>query len=477
MATEHGPATVSRGELAGGLEISTGAAAEPDAPRWVQFAERHKGSAEMFARASAVMPGGVNHNIRLTRPFPLYITRGEGAYKWDVDGNRFLDYAMGSASLLLGHNPPQTRDTLRGVDSFVAAACHAREVEWAEIVCDLIPSAGKVRFCSSGTEATMLAGRIARVASGRKKILRFEGHYHGWGDYYMVGFRPPFDKPSTAGVLPEVLDATWVAADRDQGSIEKLLGTGEVAAVIVEPSGPNWGAVPMTYDQLAFLREVTSRTGTLLIFDEMITGFRWSPGGVQADAGIIPDLTTLGKILSGGLPGGAVAGREDVINVVAPGQGLESSYALHYGTFNGHPLAAAVGTATLQAVSDGEAQAAAAQHAEELRQGLRSILDDLAIDGFPYGDSSTFHLYLRAPGNDLEHPATRENTHPHDYLGMPGQLIEALHCELRLRRLDLMSYNGGVVSAAHGSAELDHALDSFEGALTALRDTKMVAAG
>jgi glutamate-1-semialdehyde 2,1-aminomutase len=444
--------------------------------RWMQFAASHEQSAALHQRARALMPGGISHNIRRTRPFPLFIQRGEGPYKWDVDGNRYLDYAMGSASLLLGHDPACTRAALQEIQGYVPAACHELELEWAQLVCELVPSAEEVRFCASGTEATMLAARIARAATGRPKVVRLEGHYHGWNDYFMVGHRAPFDQPITDGVLDEVLAGTCVAPDDDRAAVEELLAAGDVAAVFVEPSGASWGTVPLAREQLGFFRDVTARTGTLLVFDETITGFRFSPGGMQGLAGVDPDLTALGKILTGGLQGAAVAGHADVLDVVRPGRSAAEPHVVHYGTFNGHPLPAAVGVRTLQKVADGQPQSVADSHAEELRTGLQSIIDELAIDGFAYGESSTFHIYLRGDGADAERGASPATTSRHEYLAIPSDVIEALHCELRLRGLDLMSYNGGVASSSHGRAQLSVALEAFDGALRTLRDERIVAA-
>jgi glutamate-1-semialdehyde 2,1-aminomutase len=452
----------------------TGVEAPTKDTRWKQFSASHTQSAALHDRARGLMPGGISHNIRRTRPFPLFIQRGAGPHKWDVDGNRYLDYAMGSASLLLGHDPVSTRTALEEVQGYVPAACHELELEWAQLVCELVPSAEQVRFCASGTEATMLAARIARAVTGRPKVMRLEGHYHGWNDYFMLGHRAPFDKSITDGVLDGVLAATCVAPDDDRSIVEELLAAGDVAALFVEPSGASWGTVPLAREQLSFFREVTSRTGTLLVFDETITGFRFSPGGVQAQVGIDPDLTALGKILTGGLQGAAVAGHADVLDVIRPGRSVDEPHVVHFGTFNGHPLPAAVGVRTLQKVADGQPQAAADSHAEELRAGLQTIVDELGIDGFAYGESSTFHLYLRGADTKAQREASPATTTRHEYLSIPVGVIDALHCELRMRGVDLMSYNGGVASSAHGRAQLGAALDAFSGALRALRDGGIV---
>jgi glutamate-1-semialdehyde 2,1-aminomutase len=212
---------------------------------------------------------------------------------------------------------------------------------------------------------------------------------------------------------------------------------------------------------------VTERHGTLLIYDEVITGFRVSPGGAQLVHGVTPDLTSLGKILTGGLHGGAICGRSDVIDLLDPVRRGTPSYVLHHGTFNGHPLAAAAGVATLEIAATGEPQAQADAHAEALRAELSRIMAELEIAGFAYGDSSMFHLYF-GPG-DAESVSTEE------LLSIPPAVIAALTTELRARGVDLFSYNGGMSSAAHGDAELERAAEAFRGALRALRDAGVVA--
>ncbi|HEY2715055.1 MAG TPA: aminotransferase class III-fold pyridoxal phosphate-dependent enzyme [Solirubrobacterales bacterium] len=445
--------------------------------RAAAFAPTRGGSKELFDRATAVIPAGVNHALRFHQPFPLYYSRGDGALKYDVDGNSYVDYHLASASLLLGHDPAPVRDALaEAVQSgWAPSVCHDLEVRWAELVAELIPCAELTRFVASGTESTFLAARIVRAHTGRSKIIRLAGHYHGWNDFFMVGLKPPFDQVQSAGVLEDVLAHTITVPSGDREALRSALEGGDVAAVFVEPSGGAWSTVPLSVAEIEAIAEETRAAEALLVFDEMITGFRWAPGGAQERFGVTPDLTTLGKILTGGLPGGAVTGRAEVMERLRPGPGVEDGYVFHFGTFNGHPFPAAAGSATLEIAADGAPQRAAEDHAVALRAAIQEQIAELGIDGFVYGESSTFHIYLRSPDSPAAQPATLEGTSDEELLSIPATIVGALQIELRTRGVDLMSYTGGVTSAAHGEAELARAGEAFGGALRSLRDDRLIA--
>jgi glutamate-1-semialdehyde 2,1-aminomutase len=215
---------------------------------------------------------------------------------------------------------------------------------------------------------------------------------------------------------------------------------------------------------------VTRDHDVLLIFDEMITGFRYAPGGIQERDGVVPDVTTLGKVLTGGLPGGAVAGRADVMGALRPRRPSDEPYAFHFGTFNAHPLSAAVGITTLREVASGEAGAAADAEAAALRAGLDELLEAVGVRGFAYGESSTFHLFLAPAGQ----PPTDGFPDRETFMSMPPGLIDVLHRELRVRGVDLMSYNGGVLSSAHGAREREITLKAFEEVLQLLKKAGLV---
>ncbi len=326
------------------------------------FARRFARSAELYQRARDAIAGGVTHDSRNFAPFPVYIERAEGARKWDVDGNELVDHWMGHGSLILGHNYAPVKaavaDQLEKGTHY--GACHELEVEWAEQIGRMIPSAEWVRFTMSGTEATMLAMRDARAFTGRELVIRFAGHFHGWHDYAMAGYQPPFDTPTSTGIPAATAASMLVAYPNRIESVRQLLDAnpGKVAAVILEPGGGSNGIIPTDRQFLVELRELTRERGVVLIFDEVITGFRYTPGGAQRLYGVTPDMTTLAKIVAGGLPGGAVAGRRDILDVQTFKQELHRDRfdrVLQQGTFNANPLSAAAGLTCLRTVDQGEA--------------------------------------------------------------------------------------------------------------------------
>src|SRR5262249_48263130 len=273
-------------------------------------------SRKLHEQAKGLFPNGVTHDLRHLEPFPVYVERAEGAWKWDVDGHRLIDFWCGHGSILLGHSHPAVvvavqRQMGRATHP---GACHELGVEWGRWVQRLVPSAERLRFVSSGTEATLMALRLARIFTGKPRVLKFAGHFHGWNDFVTPGADPPYDGSPVPGIPREVAANTVIVPPNDPAAVERALETDpDIGCVILEPTGGHWGAVPVRGDFLRALRELTAKRGRLLIFDEVISGFRVSPGGAQAHYGVTPDLTTLAKILAGGLPGGCVAGRADVL--------------------------------------------------------------------------------------------------------------------------------------------------------------------
>lgn len=433
-----------------------------------EFYERFAGSRERHERARTLIPGGITHDGRHLRPFPVYVTRAEGAHKWDVDGHELVDYAMGHGSLILGHNHPQivaaVQDQLTRGTHFGAG--HDGEIGWADRIRKLMPSAEQVKFTSSGTESTMLAVRLARAATGRTTIVKLAGHFHGWNDYLLKGEKPPFGDEHVVGVPDEVLSTVDVLP-ADIERIKQRLSSKDVAAVILEPSGGSWAKVPLPNDSfLPELRKATSETGTLLIFDEVITGFRWSPGGAQARYGVVPDLTTLAKIVAGGLPGGAVAGRLEVMQQLAfkddPAWNAKHKVR-HPGTYNANPLSAAAGSTCLDLIKDGRVHEHVDRLAKRLRTELNQVLRESGAPGFVWGEASVFHIALgvtceNASEEDLRRPqgvspeALKANGKP----ALTGPLAQGM----LLEGVDLFN-NGGLVSAAHTDADVDRTVEAF----------------
>ena len=312
-------------------------------------------SESLYARALQCIPGGVNSPVRAFRSVggkPLFIARGEGSRIWDVDGREYIDYVGSWGPLLFGHRPPEV---LAAIEEACATgtsfgAPTEREVELAELICRLVPSVEKVRLVNSGTEATMSAIRLARGFTGRNRIVKFDGCYHGHGDSLLVKAGSgvaTLGLPDSPGV-PEVLaELTTVLPFNDVHALEKEFAArgSEIACVIVEPIAGNMGCVPPSPGYLQAMRDITARQGALLLFDEVMTGFRVAAGGAQQLFGIRPDLTTLGKVIGGGLPVGAYGGRSDIMDKVAPAGPVYQA-----GTLSGNPLAVAAGLATLRRI-------------------------------------------------------------------------------------------------------------------------------
>lgn len=423
-------------------------------------------SAALFQRARTTIPTGATHDGRLIDPFPLYVTRAEGARKWDADGNELVDYWMGHGALVLGHNHPVvTNAIIRQLSQGTHyGAAHELEVLWAEQVARLVPSAEAVRFTSTGTEATMLALREARAYTGRELAIRLAGHFHGWHDYVMIGWQYPFDRPSSAGV-PKVIGESMLVAEPDYAtSVRRLLEEHpeQVAAVILEPGGGSNGVVPTSRELLAVLRELCDEHGTLLVFDEVISGFRFSIGGVQSLYGVMPDLTALGKALSGGLPGAAVVGRDDVMRVHESIGGDASVRVRHAGTFNANPLSAAAGIACLNVLSEGSALEDASASGEELRRRLRNVLIARGIPGVVVGEWSAFQILL---GEDMEQAL--KDVDVREILAAREVRGAALRRAMRTKGVDLMNA-GGFLSIAHGDEELERTIHAFDASLEML---------
>ncbi len=313
-------------------------------------------SANLFGRSQALIPGGVNSPVRSFRAVgggPLFIRRGQGSRVWDADGNEFIDYVQSWGPLVLGHAHPEVVDALSEALSrgLTFGAPTEGELELAELITNALPSVEMVRLVSSGTEAAMSAVRAARAFTGRDKIIKFAGCYHGHADGLLVeagSGGATYSVPNSAGVPAAYAGETLVARYNDLASVERLFEAhaGGVAAVILEPVAGNVGVIPPSDGFLEGLRTLTRRERALLIFDEVITGFRVAYGGAQTLYGVTPDLTCLGKIIGGGLPVGAYGGRREVMEVVAP---LGSMYQA--GTLSGNPLAVTAGMATLRALA------------------------------------------------------------------------------------------------------------------------------
>jgi glutamate-1-semialdehyde 2,1-aminomutase len=440
-------------------------------------------SAEAYRRACAVLPGGVTHDTRYMRPHPLYVTEAWAGRKRDPDGNEYVDYHGGHGALILGHAHPEVMDKVadqlrRGTHY---GASHEAEIRWAELVIDMVPSAELVRFTSSGTEATMMALRLARAATGRPLVLRLRGHFHGWHDHVAFGVGNHFDGTPTPGVVPALAENTVLVDPNDEAGLRAAFAAHgpRIAAAILEPTGSTYGQVPLAPTFVQALRDETRAAGTVLIFDEVVTGFRVARGGAQEKLGITPDMTTMAKILAGGLPGGAVAGRRDLIELLDPeraeARGVEKIG--HQGTYNANPLSAAAGIATLEILRDGDAIARTHAYAAQLREGARQVLVEEGVNWGAYGTNTGFHFFTN-PKNLPIDPATFDGT------GVPWTELKGsrgnqtplkFRMAMRVHGVDLSAWPGGPCSAVHDGHDLDRTLDALRASLRMLKEEREIA--
>ncbi|MEK6321354.1 MAG: aminotransferase class III-fold pyridoxal phosphate-dependent enzyme [Acidobacteriota bacterium] len=424
------------------------------------------GSRALFRhRARSVLAGGTTHDGWLIQPFPVVIARAAGPFKWDVDGHQLIDYWMGHGALLMGHAFPPvveavTRQLSRGTHY---GAPSELEIRWAELVCEQVPSAELVRFTSSGTEGTLLALRAVRAFTGRDMILKLDGHFHGWHDEALAHYVTP----DSAGLNPGVVDNVVVGDPFDVEATVEVLETGQVAGVILEPGGGGSGGLPCNREFNARLHDACIRTGTLLIFDEVISGFRYSSGGAQQLYGILPDLTVLAKILAGGLPGGAVCGRREVMQVFGAGTriGNRDVRLSHTGTFNGNPLSCSAGIAMLTHIADGKEQARAEQAARLLCDLVNRQAAACGVDVYLYNQSSTVHQLVGARNASVPfgHPGSVLQLY-----AMHPERYAALRRELLLAGVDMHPVHGWV-SAVHDDDVIEATASAYGRAFARLQ--------
>jgi len=419
-------------------------------------------SEELFRRAQEVIPGGVNSPVRAFRAVggqPLFIERGEGARIWDADGREYIDYVGSWGPLIFGHRPPEVIKALEEVlkigTSFGAPT--EREVELAELITKVLPSVEKVRLVNSGTEATMSAIRLARGFTGRDRILKFDGCYHGHGDSLLVKAGSgvaTLGLPDSPGIPGSLAELTTVLPFNDFAALNSEFERHgkDIACVIVEPVAGNMGCVPPRAGYLELLRDLTRRSGTILIFDEVMTGFRIAPGGAQQRYGIQPDLTTMGKVIGGGLPVGAYGGRAEIMNRIAPAGPVYQA-----GTLSGNPLAVAAGLATLRRLEKDNPYG----QLETLGAGLeRGLIEAAAKSGVParvnrVGSMFTF-FFTAQDVMDFQSAKTSDTR----------LFSRFFHAMLKQGiYLPPSQFEAAFISAAHTAADIDRTIEAATKAL------------
>jgi glutamate-1-semialdehyde 2,1-aminomutase len=425
-----------------------------------EYQANHTVSAAIFEKSRRVFPDGVTHDGRYLDPFPVYMAEGTGSRKSDVDGNSYIDFVMGHGALILGHSHPAivdavTKQVCRGTH---LGANTELELEWAEKVKSLVPTVEKVRFHSSGTEAVAMAIRLARAYTGRSAIIKFNRHFHGWSDAVVTD---P-GRYSASGIPPGTRDSALIIQPNDVSALEDYVSRQKVAAIILEPTGGQMGKFPLAAGFLQKVRDIASSCGAVLIFDEVVTGFRVSTGGAQKLYGIAPDLSTFGKILGGGLPGAASAGKSEIMDMIAhraDAHWNENDRVGHPGTFNANPLSAAAGVACLNLIQRGDLNEAADLGAIRLKAGLNQTLEDEKVAGFAYGASSIVYVAIgiTSPGPDVELSGY------HDELASDNNPDLARFFKLTMLNngVDTMSGKRFIVSAAHTDVEIDTTIEAF----------------
>ncbi|WP_274627371.1 aspartate aminotransferase family protein [Arvimicrobium flavum] len=412
------------------------------------------------------MSGGVNSNFRLNiSPTPLVFERGVGPYLHDIDGNRLIDYYLGMGPMILGHNPKALADAVKAqIENGILFAGQTEvEAEAARLVCEMVPSAERMRFGSSGSEVDQAALRLARAATGRQKVIKFEGHYHGWFDNVLWSTAPapdaagPYDAPNpvagSKGQLADTADTLVVLPWNDLDLLVKRLAVGDIAAVIMEAAMCNAGAVHPAAGYLEGVREACTRHGAILIFDEVITGFRLAPGGAQERFGVKPDLSTFGKAIANGFPVAAIAGRADLLDLFSTGG------VVHGGTYNSQPIAMAATVATLKSLQP-SLYAAIDRTGTRLMTGMREIFAREGVKAVVEGFPQVFHVAL-----GLEEPARNYR----DLARMNRPAYVALTTALLRRGVRALERGAWFMSIEHSDAVIDQTLDAFEGAVRQIK--------
>ncbi len=436
------------------------------------FREKYPKSLALYDRANKLFPSGVTHDSRYLEPFPVFVAEAHGSRKVSVEGHSIIDYWVGHGALLLGHGCSTVVEAVQRQMALGThySACHELELEWGERVQKMVPSAERVRFTSSGTEATLMGVRVARIVTGREKIVKFIGHFHGWHDSLVLAAYAPYNTAdwSMPGVTKGVQSDVVAIAPNNLELVEQTFREHQPACCIVEGTGGHWGLVPVQGPFLKGLRELCTRYGVLLIFDEVISGFRVHPGGSQGHYGIMPDMTTLAKVLAGGLPGGALVGRADLMEAIAFGNRYGKKMK-HPGTYNGNPLSAAAGCAALDVIADGVVCQKTNQLARDLRTQLNALFARRNAPCVAYGEFSMIHILPnytgpRPTGDDF---IPCEGDYRKLDVEQPAALKHAFRSALLLGGVDWFGFSG-MTSAAHTETDLDQTVKAFDKALDLL---------
>lgn len=419
-------------------------------------------SKALFQRAKQVMPGGVSHNVHYFPPYPFFVRGAKGSKIWDVDGNEYIDLWMGHFTHILGHHPELIQEA---IDKQLREGIHwgivfEKQVEWAEIICELVPCAEMVRFCCSGTEATMYAIRIARAFTGKRIILKVAGGWHGANSELSVGIKIPYEKEEGIGFLSEAQNFTKLIYFNDLSQTIDTINMykNDLAGIILEPIIGEGGFTSASIEYLKTLRSETERLGALLIFDEVISGFRVSLGGAQERFGIIPDLTTLGKIVGGGFPVGAVVGKREIIENTSPERKVKKweRILVGGGTFSSHPFTAAAGIAMLNYLKNHkqEVYPLLEENGKIIREGVSKAFNSEGVEAIVTGTGSLFQTHFPfEKGKNFNSPQSINQWTD----------IEKREIEFRLRMLAKgvhIMHGGGALSITHSKEDIEKIIEA-----------------
>jgi len=447
-----------------------------------EYIATHPTSEKLYRRISAVMPSGIGHDSRRTKPFPIFVNRAAGSKKWDVDGNEYIDLWNGHGGLLLGHCHPEVVAAVadqiqRG---FHFSALNELELELAEMVTRLMPCAESVRWMQSGTEANMLAIRVARAYTRKNKVIKFRGHFHGYWNEGLLAVAPPYDKPMSIGVPKENMSNVLLVDHNNSDDVRRLIEeTNNVACVIMDPIGHAF----VHHDRPGFLeevRQITKEKGVVLIYDEVVSGFRLAPGGAQEAFGVIPDLATISKTLGSGLPGSAVVGKKQIMDVIAFKDDAKRDRfrrVISQGTHSGNAVVCACGLATLKILSTGEPQAHMNKMGTMLRKSMNEVIKKHDIPACVYGDYSIGRIFVSHDCPYVGRCDVTNCTYPDDAkidAGTPPMVRDKLYLAMLLNGVDYMKFGTYWLNAAITEQDVTKITDAIDGSLVRLKEEKVL---
>ena len=401
----------------------------------------------LYKRALKVLPAGVSYGIRYFEPHPFYTTRAKGSKLYDVDGNEYVDFWIGHTALILGHSPPEVIEAVQNQleNGTHYGTSHKLEIELAEQVVKMVPSAEMVRFTNSGTEANMYAIRLARAYTGRSKIAKFEGGWHGGYDALHVGVKSPFNIPESAGLTAGILQDTIVLPFNDLAGVKEKLKNETVASITIEPVLGSGGGIPADKTFLEGLRKYCNDKGILLIFDEVITGFRLAPGGGQQYYDVTPDITVLGKILGGGFPIGALCGRKEIMKKIDSRIYQRPNCSFHGGTFTANPITMTAGLTTLKILESGQIIGRLNMLGDKIRKRLKGIFEENHVDVQITGASSLFNVHFTKDEVKDANSASKADK----------EMLIDYHMNMIIKGLFFLPGHFGALSAAHSEEDIE----------------------